>query len=189
MSNSIGCIGRTAKSEAGPAATPQQTDGFSFPRLPDDSICGEILSLRRRELAPKGNALILDDNPGARRAAREKLEAQGYRVDEAGSLAEAKACVVDNSAYNLIVSDYDLGRSIFQKHHAFDGWLFLRWCRHQGIAAKIIFHSTVFEPQQNFWRWLHLKALGIERWAKANNVTVQPKTLLLAGTSHWALKP
>jgi len=91
------------------------------------------------------SALVVDDQVGTRRTLQTLLENEGYAVESAGSLSDAKRKVlskVKRGGYELIVSDYDLGDTIFEKYKMFDGYRFLRWCVDQDVKSKLILHST-----------------------------------------------
>jgi len=136
-------------------------------------------------------ALVVDDRLPPLKAAIEVLQRQGYIVETAQTLTQAKRLVLNRLAlggYELIVSDYDLGGPILKKYKMFDGYRFLKWCHKQQIGSTLILHSTVFEPHKWFSRWFHGRLLGIIPKASRMNITVQPKSKLLSGTVHWKLE-
>jgi signal transduction histidine kinase len=57
---------------------------------------------------PRGRILLLEDDPGIRRLERRSLERAGFAVEDAGSLAEARAFLA-NGAFDLLLLDYQLG--------------------------------------------------------------------------------
>ncbi len=125
-------------------------------------------------------ALVLDDRQTHLDEVRQVLEVQGYQVNTVKSLREAKKAVLDSGghgiSYDLIVSDFDLGGKLYQKHRWFDGYRFVKWCKEQKLKSQIIFHSTAFEPNKKIIYFLHQPVI---RGARKRGITVQGKSVLM----------
>jgi CheY-like chemotaxis protein len=63
------------------------------------------------ERAVSPHILLVEDDPGVRRAARLLLVVEGYRVTTAGSLAEAGQQAAEHPDIALLVTDYHLTNS------------------------------------------------------------------------------
>ena len=100
----------------------------------------------------KKTALVLDDRERSRQKVREPLEAKGYRVVGVDSVKAAKKKVLaakkKGADFDLIVSDLDLGTTLFKKHRLFDGYVFASWCKRQGIKSKVVLQSSGFNPRR-----------------------------------------
>lgn len=126
-------------------------------------------------------ALVLDDRQSHLAEIRAELEKMGYDVTITKSLAAAKQAVKDfakiKQPISLIVSDSDLGNKLWQKHRVIHGFFFVRWCLKRGIdPAKIVYHSTSFEPTNRLAYWLHTP---VRRAAAKRGVKVQGKSVLM----------
>lgn len=55
--------------------------------------------------------LIIDDDEGLRLLARRRLEKRGYKVDSAGSIAQARSLLHDGD-FDLLVIDYQLDENM-----------------------------------------------------------------------------
>ena len=111
----------------------------------------------------KKYALVVEDRDTHLEIIKKVIEHQGYIVNTAMSLKAAKQKIIDmtasNERYELIVSDYDLGRKFWLKHRMFYGFFFLLWCIKRGISAKMILHSTAFEPECKIGLFMHRKSI------------------------------
>jgi len=125
-------------------------------------------------------ALVLDDRKENLDETKTELERKGYEVITAINLNEAKEKVLSaikaGKVFDLIVSDYDLGRKIYQKRRMFDGYRFVLWCRQQGIKSEIILHSTAFEASRKIMRAIQQPIILS---AQRKGITVQGKSVLL----------
>ncbi len=123
-------------------------------------------------------ALVVDDRSGNRQKAEKKLRAEGFTVETAGSLAEAKRRVLarqSQGGYARIVSDMDLGQGLLQKHRALDGYRFVVWCRKQGVTCPITLHSSAFGRKiRSVLLW------PIRKHAERLGITVQRKSHIMA---------
>lgn len=118
--------------------------------------------------------LILEDDPALRRILWRTFAGWGWSAVAAASVEEAKLFTAENTAYDLVVSDYHLPDGT--------GLEFLNWALEQGVSAPFIlmsadarmpFHSQVRRLQKPFsideLSGLVESILG----SKAHNVGVQ----------------
>ncbi|MDC0357349.1 hypothetical protein OAO01_00905 [Oligoflexia bacterium] len=127
-------------------------------------------------------ALILDDREETLNALQTTLSKQGYCVHAAASVSAAKQAVLTRQTiggYDLIVSDFSLGRKLYQKHKTFSGFRFVCWCRAIGVNAHIILHSTCFEPECKLALWLLHHVFRVTQTAQQLRIVMQPKSALL----------
>ncbi|MCF7791631.1 MAG: hypothetical protein K9M56_06500 [Victivallales bacterium] len=128
------------------------------------------------------SALVIDDKHDELNGVSKTVKSSGYHVETATSIKEAKLKVLEKETfggYELIVSDYDFGSKLWQKHHMFDGAIFLMWCIRNKIKAKMIMHSTVFEPHRKLWIFIHGKVLRIIPLLEKHGIVIQAKSKLL----------
>ncbi len=130
--------------------------------------------------AMEKSALVLDDRKSHLLRIKKRLENEGYRVTAAANLKEAKNAVISakksGSDFDLIVSDFDLGTKLWQKHRWLDGYRFAVWCKNLGVKSRIVLHSTSFEPSRKMVAFLHRPII---RSAKSRGITVQGKSILM----------
>ena len=133
-------------------------------------------------------ALVVDDRPSHLASISAVIQRQGYVVKTAMSLNEAKIAVEQQESkggFDLIVSDYDYGRTILQKHRMFDGFRFLRWCKLRGVGAEMVLHSTAFEPSNSIGNFFHRYVFGVIPRAEKMGILVRPKSDLIGDA--WKL--
>lgn len=94
-------------------------------------------------------ALVLDDSKDYIKWTAECLEDEGFEVETAASLAEAKEKVLNsikrgNRPFDFIVTDLDLGSLWTTLRYKIDGIKFICWLRHLEPMREtpVLLHST-----------------------------------------------
>jgi DNA-binding response OmpR family regulator len=80
-------------------------------------------------MSSQREVLVVDDEPAIRLVCRVNLEAEGFRVQEAGSVSEARA-VLERGGVDVLVLDVRLGVT--------SGLVFLREVRREGHTQPAI---------------------------------------------------